>query len=125
MIFYRLGLPETIVSDNAKQSSSKESLNFYKIHSIVHLTSPPYHPTSNGMVERLIDIYKSAIRSQAELKLNEELQKFSSIYRITPNVNANSGIAQAKLMFVRKIRSVFDTLRPTEKKMLERKKYQW
>ena len=50
-----------------------------------------------------------------------EVQKFLSIYRIRPNVNASSEMAPTELMFARKIRSAFDKLRHTEKKMDERK----
>ena len=51
-----------------------------------------------------------------------ELKPWTKNYKnITPNVNASSGMAPAEIMFDRKIHSVFDRLRPTEKKMVERK----
>ena len=53
--------------------------------------------------------------------MTEELQKFLSIYHIKPKVNAISDMASAELIFARKIRSAFDRLRPTEKKMDKRK----
>ena len=116
-LFARFGLLETIVSDNATQFSLK---NFYKIHLIVHLTSPPYHPRSNGMTERLFDVFKRAIKANGNETVNEELQKFLSTFYITPNVNASSGMALVELLFSRKIRSVFDRLIPTEKKIQQR-----
>lgn len=48
-----------------------------KIHSIVHLTSPPYNPSSNGMVERFVDVLKRAINAASGIEtVNEELQRF-------------------------------------------------
>ena len=74
------------------------------------------------MVERFVDVVKRVIKMASGTEIvNEELQKFLSIYRITPNANVSSGIVPAELIFARKIRSVFDKLKPTEKKMNERK----
>ena len=104
------------------QFSSKDLGNFCKIHSIRHLTSPSYHPRSNGLAERFLDVSKRAIKkASGNETVNEELQKFLSIYHIIPNVNTISGMAPAELMFARKIYLAFDRLRPTEKKMDERK----
>ena len=65
-------------------------------------------------------MFKKAIKKAIRIEtVNEELQKFLSMHRITPN--ASSGMAQAEFMFVSKIRSVFDKLKLTEKKMDERK----
>ena len=102
---------------------STKSLKFFcKIHSIVHLTSPSYHPRWKGIAERCIDIFKGAIMKANRIEtVNEELQKFLSIYRITPNVNASSGMAPAVLMFARKICLIFDRLRPTDKIWLKEK----
>ena len=86
------------MSDNRTQFSSKDFENFCKIHSIVPLTSPPYHPRSNGMAERFIDVFERAIKKTSGIEtVNEELRKFSSIHRITPNVNASSEMAPAEL----------------------------
>ena len=72
------------------------------------------------MAESFGDVFKRAIKTTSGIEtVNEELQKFLSIYRITPN--ASLGMAPAELLFARKIPLVFDKLRPTEKKMEERK----
>ena len=82
-LFARFGLPETIVSDNGTPFISKEFENFCKLLSINHLESAPYHPRSNGLVERFIDAFKRAIKKANGIETeNKELQKFLSIYRI-------------------------------------------
>ena len=87
----------------------------------VHLTFSPYHPRLNRMAGRFVDVFKRAIKASRIEIVNEELQKFLSIYCITPNINVSSGMTPTKLMFARKIHLVFDRLRPTGKKMFERK----
>ena len=120
-LFARFGIQETIVSNNTTQFSLKDFESFCKIHSTVHLTSPSYHPRSNGMAEKFVDIFERAIKKANRTEtINEELQKFLPIHHITPHVNASSEIAPAEFMIARKIHSVFDRLRPTEK-MDERK----
>ena len=118
----RFRLPETIVSDNATQFSSKGFGNFCKMFSRNHLKSAPYHPRWNGLVERFINEFKRVIKKANEMeKENEELQKFLSIYWIMLNVNASSGKAPAELIFARKICSVFDELIPSKNKIKESK----
>ena len=108
-LFARFGLPETTEYDNSTPFTSKEFENVCKMLSINQLESAPYHPRSNGLMERYIDVFKRAIKKANGIKAeNEELQEFLSIYRITPNPNTNANMSPAELMFAMKIRSVFD-----------------
>ena len=56
--FSSLGLPETIVSDNAAIFTSEEFAEFLKRNGIRHVRAPPYHPASNGLVERAVQTFK-------------------------------------------------------------------
>ena len=51
-IFATHGLPDTIVSDNATGFTSMEFEEFLRKNGIQHVTSAPYHPATNGLVER-------------------------------------------------------------------------
>ena len=69
-----------IVSDDGTASTSNEFENLTKLLSINYLKSAPYHPRSNGPVERFIDVFKRAIKKAKKIGIeNEELREFLSI----------------------------------------------
>ena len=51
-MFATHGLPTQVVSDSSSQLVSEEFETFLKMNGIQHLTSPPYHPRTNGLAER-------------------------------------------------------------------------
>ena len=57
----RFGLIHTIVSDNATCFLSVEFSNFCKSNGISHVTSPAYHPASNGQAESYVKIIKKGL----------------------------------------------------------------
>ena len=58
MIVTELGLPHIIRSDNSPCYSSKEFQQLQQHYSIVHQTSSPNHPRSNGFTERVVGVAK-------------------------------------------------------------------
>ena len=56
MIVTELGPPHIIKSDNGPCYSSKEFQEFLQHYSIMHQTSSPNHPRSNGFIERIVSV---------------------------------------------------------------------
>ena len=66
----RYGAPAQLVSDNGPQLKSEEFEleQFLKRNGIKHITSAPYHPTTNGLAERCVESFKNGMKSETEVK---------------------------------------------------------
>ena len=62
-LFAKYGLPEQVVSDNGPKFTSDEFRHFVKDNGIKHFRCAPYHPASNGAVERFNQTFKQALRA--------------------------------------------------------------
>ena len=105
-LFAMWGRPETIVSDNGPQFASKSFADWCNAHSIAHLTSAPFHPASNGEAERLVGVFKQAMkRAVREEKKSKHLAllEFLQQYRVTPH--CTTGRTPAELMLGHQVRS--------------------
>lgn len=96
-LFSLLGVPSTLVSDGGPQFMSKEFQQFLQRCDVVHLTSSPRYPQSNGEAER-------AVRTVKDLwKKNVNLRTALCAYRDTPLAN---GYTPAELMLGRSLNSM-------------------
>ena len=57
---------------------------FFSHNGIKHITSTQCHPVSNGLAERAVQTFKSALKRLKEAKLETQVQRFLFNYRITP-----------------------------------------
>ena len=116
-LFARFGVVDCVVTDNESQFTSVELKEFCEIFQIKHITTPQYHPRSNGQAERFVDTLKRALKKASGTPTDKALQQFLQVYRITPNPNTPLAVSPAETMFVKKIRSVFDKLLPKQNKL--------
>jgi len=61
-IFSRVGIPSQILSDQGSQFVSDVMKEVYRLLSIQHITSTPYHLQANGLVEKFNGTLKSMIK---------------------------------------------------------------
>ena len=87
VIFSRNGVPNTLVSDNAPEFCD-EDLNLWlrKIGCRPYKT-PPYHPQSNGIAERMVRTVKNGLKacSQHREKIDIFLPRLLLSYRTIPH----------------------------------------
>lgn len=115
-LYARFGVVDCLVSDNGTQFTSADFKSFCEDFQVNHITTPTYHPRSNGQAERFVDTLKRALKKAKGTPSGKALQQFLQVYRITPNESAPSKMSPAELMFARKIRPVFEKLLPKQVK---------
>lgn len=97
----RFGSMNLIVSDNGPQFASAVFAEFCSLNNIRHLTSPPYHPQSNGQAEAFVGHLKRALQKQNDSVAY--LQRFLQNYRATRGPHTPTGESPAELMLGRRI----------------------
>ena len=116
--FANYGLPRKVVTDNGSSFTSEEFRTFMSENGIVHVTSAPYHPSSNGLAERAVQTFKNGIKRTQGSTIQERLSKFLFTYRITPHTT--TGIAPSQLLMNRRLRSRLDSLFPDTTSRVEK-----
>jgi len=96
IIFANHGLPRKVVADNGASFTSDEFKSFMSDNGISHVTTSPYHPSSNGLAERAVQTFKNGLRHIQGASVQERIPKFLFTYRITPQTT--TGVAPAQLL---------------------------
>ncbi|CAG9110788.1 unnamed protein product [Plutella xylostella] len=118
-LFTTFGLPKIIVSDNDVKINSDEFKAFCKNNGVEHVTSPIYHPCSNGLAENSVKTCKKMIKSIIinnivnSKTLNEKLNDYLFEFRNT--MHCTTGYTPAYLMFGRNLRTKLDLILPPNK----------
>ena len=117
-LFSAYGLPLQLVSDNGPQFISEDFAQFMKSNGIKHIRCAPYHPASNGAVERLVQTFKNAMKAAKECgkDLQQALSGFLLTYRTTPHTTTHE--TPAKLFLNRQLRTRLDLLLPNQDKIV-------
>lgn len=88
-------------------------LSLFQKNGIKHIPSAPYHPLTNGQAERLVQVFKQAMKSAKE-SCGSNQQKLSTFLfrcRTTPHSLTNE--TPAKLLYGRNLRTRFDLIKPS------------
>ena len=95
MIFTSQRLPKMVVSNNGPDFVSNEFKELMRKNGIRHVKAVPYHPASNGLVERAVQTFKTAMKKQ-DGSLQNRLSRFLFKYRITPHTTTGQSPAQVR-----------------------------
>ena len=84
-LFSHFGLPDHIVTDNGAQFTSNEFGTFPRLNNILHRTTAPAHPATNGLAERYVGHFKA---KTTQMKISNEplpvrLDRFLFTYSVT------------------------------------------
>ena len=123
--FAQLGIPQTVVTDNGSCFVGAEFKQFLTKNGIRHVTSAPYHPSSNGLAERAVQTVKQGLKKLREGSVKDRVARFLFTYRNAPQ--STTGNSPAELLFGRKLNTRFDQLKPdlltTVQKNQQRQKF--
>ena len=109
-VFATHGLPSIVVSDNGTAFTSEVFAAFMMKNGIHHVRTAPYHPASNGQVERYVRTFKESLKTLEGDDVETKLDRLLFHYRTTPH--SVTGSSPAELLMHRKLRTPLDQLRP-------------
>ena len=124
-LFSRFGIPDSIVSDNGTTFTAQEFQEFCRSNGIKHIRVAPYHPSSNGLAERAVRVFKEGLKKSSTGTVQDRIARLLFHYRITPHTT--TGLSPSEMLFGRKLRSRLDLLKPNlqqnvQEKQLKQKK---
>ena len=111
------GIPSVIVSDNGTCFTSKEFNDFCQKNDIRHVTSAPYHPSTNGLAERSVRTFKETLKKwkNDEDTVQTKVERFLFAYRNTPH--ATTGLSPAQVLLKRRPRTPLLSVKPSGRKI--------
>ena len=113
-LFSRTGVPQEILTDQGSNFTSRLLAELYRLLHIKPIKTTPYHPQTDGLVERFNQTLKAMLRKSA----TEEGKDWDKLipyllfaYREVPQ--ASTGFSPFELLYGRHVRGPLDILRET------------
>ena len=111
-VFARVGVPKEILTDQGSNFTSQLLMELYRLLHIKPIRTSPYHPQTDGLVERFNQTLKAMLRRTAD----EEGKDWDRLipyllfaYREVPQ--ASTGFSPFELLYGRQVRGPLDILR--------------
>ncbi|XP_064101316.1 uncharacterized protein LOC135211982 [Macrobrachium nipponense] len=112
--FTRFGLPKTLQSDNGRNFTGKFFKDQMRNFGIKHITSTPYHPESQGVIERFHQTLKHILRKlcSGEDNLWDVMLPYA-LFALRQAPSETLGLSPFDLVFGHKVRGSVEVLRET------------
>ncbi|XP_069370624.1 uncharacterized protein [Paralichthys olivaceus] len=111
-LFSRVGIPKEVLTDQGTNFTSKSLKQVYSMLGIRGIKTTPYHPQTDGLVERFNQTPKSMLRkfvSDSGADWDQWLPYLLFSYREVPQ--ASTGFSPFELLYGREVRGPLDILR--------------
>ena len=111
-LFSRVGIPREIITDQGTNFNSGFMKQVYSLLGIRGIRTTPYHPQTDGMVERFNQTLKAMLRkfvSDTGANWDQWLPYLLFAYREVPQ--ASTGYSPFELLYGRQVRGPLDVLR--------------
>ena len=111
-VFARVGVPDEILTDQGTNFTSQLLQEVYRLLKVKPIRTTPYHPQTDGLVERFNNTLKSMLQkaASAEGKNWDDLLPYLLFaYREVPQ--ASTGFSPFELLYGRQVRGPLDILK--------------
>ena len=111
-MYARVGIPSEILSDQGSQFTSDLMKEVSRLLSIKQLTSSPYHPQNNGLIERFHSTLKMMLKRMCSERPRDWDRYLSAVlfaYREAPQESL--GFSPFELLYGRSVRGPLSVLR--------------
>ena len=109
ILFTTRGLSEMLVSDNGTLFISAELQEFVSRNAISHVLTSLYYPASNGLAERAVQTFKSAMKKMSTGPIETRIARLLFNQHLTPATA--TGNAPAKPLLGQRPCSLLDAVR--------------
>ena len=109
-IFTRLGLPQEILSDQGSNFMSDLMRQVAELLGIHQIKTSPYHPQTNGMLERFHATLKSMIRKSSSERTQWDLYLPYACFAFRDTTHSATGYTPFQLLFGRDVRGPLSLL---------------
>ena len=93
------------------------------MNGIRHVQTAPYHPSSNGLAERAVQVFKQGIHKQSTGSIHDKIARVLFQYRIT--LHSTTGMSPAEMLLGRRPHCRLDLLKTNiEQKVTEKQQQQ-
>ena len=111
-MFARVGIPQEILTDQGTNFTSQLLAQVYRLLQVIGLRTSPYHPQTDGMVERFNATLKEMLRKSASedgKDWDQLLPYLLFAYREVPQ--ESTGFSPFELLYGRDVRGPLDILK--------------